>query len=119
MKELEFEVESERVSEDAWIVSVAGEVDLYTAPQLEEQLAAVINEGPRRVVVDLTEATFVDSTTLGVLLEALRRLGAAGGQLAVVAAHPNVTKVFEITGLDRVFALYSTNGRGPAPSADR
>ena len=65
----------------------------------------MIGEGATHVIVDLTSTTFIDSTTLGVLVGGLRRLRATDGQLTIVCSDPNITKIFEITGLDRVFDL--------------
>jgi anti-sigma B factor antagonist len=71
------------------------------------------------VVVDFTDTTFIDSTTLGVLVGGVKRLRANDGQLALVCSDRNITKIFEITGLDRVFAIYPTReaALGPVESA--
>ena len=58
--------------------------------------------------MDLSKATFIDSTTLGVLVGGVKRLRPAGGSLALVCTDDNITKIFEITGLDRVFTIYPT-----------
>jgi anti-sigma B factor antagonist len=94
------------------IVSVAGEVDLATAPELKEALTEVVNNGARGVLVDLSNATFIDSTTLGVLMGAVKRLRPTGGELAIACNDPNIRKIFEITLLDRVFAIFDTPGAG-------
>ncbi len=89
-------------------LTVVGEVDMYTAPELRERLAAAIEEGDGPLMVDLSGTTFVDSTALGVLVEASKRLSKRGGRLALVSDDPNVGKVFEITGLDRLFPVFRT-----------
>jgi anti-sigma B factor antagonist len=89
-------------------VEVAGEVDLSTAPALKEALLQTIEGGARRVLVDLSHATFIDSTTLGVLMGAVKRLRPAGGELAIACNDPNIRKIFEITLLDRIFEIYAT-----------
>jgi anti-sigma B factor antagonist len=89
----------------AVVVSVAGQADLHTAPELRDALAQAIDVGERRIVVDLTEATFVDSMTLGVLLGARRRVAEQDGGLAIVCPDPHLRRVFEITSLDRVFSM--------------
>jgi anti-sigma B factor antagonist len=101
-----FRVDTERIDDRTAVISVAGEVDLYTAPELKRELVTVIDEGARKVVVDLSEATFIDSTTLGVLLSGVKRLRPVGGELAVVCTDRNIRKIFEITLLDRVFAIH-------------
>ncbi len=88
------------------VIAVSGEVDLYTAPELKSELVRVIEGGATTVVVDLSETTFIDSTTLGVLISGLKRLRPAGGSLELVVADRNIRKIFEITGLDRVFSLH-------------
>ena len=105
---MNFDIKTEQFAENVYAISLAGEIDLYTAPEFKQQLLEVIGEGARVVVVDLTRTTFIDSTTLGVLVGGLRRLRTNDGRLAIVCSDPNITKIFEITGLDRVFALSET-----------
>jgi anti-sigma B factor antagonist len=105
---MNFEITTEPLAEHAFAVAIAGEVDLYVAPELKQQLLDVIDRGATVIVVDLTDATFVDSTTLGVLIGAVRRLRANDGQLSVVCNDRNVAKTFELTGLDRVFEIFPT-----------
>ena len=70
--------------------------------------SATDRHGARSVLVDLSRTTFIDSTTLGVLMGAVKRLRPAGGELAIACSDPNVRKIFEITLLDRIFAIYQT-----------
>lgn len=101
----DFSVASSNDEDGVHVVAVTGQADLHTAPELRGVLAAAIDDGARRVVVDLSDATFVDSMTLGVLLGALKRLGPLSGQLAIACPDPHLRRVFEITSLDRVLAL--------------
>jgi anti-sigma B factor antagonist len=87
------------------VLRAAGELDVNTAPELREQLARLINDGVRRIVVDLTDVSFVDSTALSVLVSALKRLRQADGDLALASPNPSVRRVFEITGLTRLFPI--------------
>jgi len=103
-----FEIKTELLSDRAFAVAIGGEVDLYVAPELKQQLLDVIERGAAWVVVDLTEATFVDSTTLGVLIGAVRRLRANEGRLSVVVSDRSVARTFELSGLDRVFEIFPT-----------
>ena len=89
-------------------VVLTGEVDMHTAPILESELLGAIEAGAQGVTVDLTEATFIDSTFLGVLTAAHKRLDEVGGGISIVCANPNLTKIFEITGLDNMFAINAT-----------
>jgi anti-sigma B factor antagonist len=101
-------VEAIRHSADVAVLVVHGQADLHTAPVLREQLHAVMAAGAFLVVVDLTDASFVDSMTLGVLLGGVKRLRPQGGQLRVVVDQPGLRRIFEVTLLDRVFTLFST-----------
>ena len=103
---MNFDLKTEQLSDSAYIISLAGEVDLYTAPEFKQQLLEVIGQGATEVIVDLSSTTFIDSTTLGVLVGGVKRLRPNDGRLSLVCTDRNITKIFEITGLDRVFDIY-------------
>jgi anti-sigma B factor antagonist len=103
-----FDIKTERLDDKSYVIALAGEVDLYTAPEFKQQLLDVIGQGAKDVVVDFSETTFIDSTTLGVLVGGVKRLRTNDGQLSLVCSDRNITKIFEITGLDRVFAIYGS-----------
>ena len=103
-----FSVEDEEIDATTHVIDVAGEVDLYSAPELKERVLSAIDAGKTRIVVDLSKTTFIDSTTLGVLVGGVKRLRTNDGELSLVCSDRNITKIFEITGLDRVFTIYST-----------
>src|ERR671926_716965 len=105
---MNFDIKTEELGDGAYVISLAGEVDLYTAPEFKQQLLEVIGQGARNVVVDFTDTTFIDSTTLGVLVGGVKRLRSNDGQLSLVCSDRNITKIFEITVLDRVFTIYPT-----------
>jgi anti-sigma B factor antagonist len=100
------------------VLDVGGEIDVYTAPQLRERLIGLVEDGARRVVVDLGRVEFLDSTGLGVLVGALKRLRGAGGDLTLVCAQERLLKIFRITGLDRVFTLHETVEAATATPSD-
>jgi anti-sigma B factor antagonist len=102
-----FDINAELAAGDVWVIALSGEVDLYTAPEFKEQLLDVIAKGAKHVIVDLTDTTFIDSTTLGVLVGGVKRLRPEGGQLSIVCSDRNITKIFEITGLNRVFPIHA------------
>jgi anti-sigma B factor antagonist len=116
--DVNFDIKTEQLADDTYAISLSGEIDLYTAPEFKQQLLEVIGEGAKHVVVDLTSTTFIDSTTLGVLVGGLRRLRSADGQLSIVCSDPNITKIFEITGLDRVFDVVGTRDEALASLPD-
>jgi anti-sigma B factor antagonist len=103
-----FEIKTEQLNGDAYVIALGGEVDLYTAPEFKQQLLDVIAQGAKEVVVDFSDTTFIDSTTLGVLVGGVKRLRTNDGQLSLVCSDRNITKIFEITGLDRVFTIYGS-----------
>jgi anti-sigma B factor antagonist len=105
---MNFDVKTDKVDESTYVIALSGEVDLYTAPEFKAQLLEVIGEGGKEVVVDFSNTTFIDSTTLGVLVGGVKRLRAQEGRLSLVSSDRNITKIFEITGLDRVFTIYPT-----------
>src|ERR687883_1590816 len=105
---MNFDIKTEQVDGGAYVISLGGEVDLYTAPEFKQQLLEVIGQGAKDVVVDFSNTTFIDSTTLGVLVGGVKRLRTNDGQLSLVCSDRNITKIFEITGLDRVFTIYAT-----------
>jgi anti-sigma B factor antagonist len=105
---MNFDIKTEKLSEEAYVIALSGEVDLYTAPELKQQLLEVIGNGAKDVIVDLSDTTFIDSTTLGVLVGGVKRLRPNGGQLTLVCSDRNITKIFEITGLDKVFPIHAT-----------
>ena len=105
---MNFEINTQQVGGDAYVISLAGEVDLYTAPEFKQQLLEVIGEGGKQVIVDFSDTTFIDSTTLGVLVGGVKRLRSNDGQLSLVCSDRNITKIFEITGLDKVFTIYES-----------
>jgi anti-sigma B factor antagonist len=102
---VQISIMTERLDEETIIIGVSGESDLYTAPRLKGELLRAISAGAVHVVVDLSRTAFIDSATLGVLLGALKRLRARGGDISLVLEDPNIRKIFEITTLDQVFPI--------------
>jgi len=100
-----FSIDEHEIDSDTHVIELGGEVDLYTAPEFKERMVQVIEAGKKRIVVDLSRATFIDSTTLGVLVGGVKRLRPSGGSVSLVVTDPNIQKIFEITGLDRVFSI--------------
>jgi anti-sigma B factor antagonist len=99
---------SARDAEGYLILDVAGEIDVYTAPQLRERLIALIEGGARHVIVNLDRVEFLDSTGLGVLVGALKRLRGVEGELILACGQERLLKIFRITGLDRVFTMFGS-----------
>jgi anti-sigma B factor antagonist len=102
---IEFSITDRQVNDDTHVVAVTGEIDLFTAPEFKQRVSAPIDAGRSNVVVDLRATTFIDSSSLGVLIGAHRRLKLRGGALVVVCDNEAIVKTFRITGLDGVFTL--------------
>jgi anti-sigma B factor antagonist len=96
---------SEDTDQDAHVIAVSGEVDIFTAPELKRAIGTAIDEGARRIVVDLTDTRFLDSTALGVLIGAVKRLRLVDGRMMIVNTEASTAKTFEITGLDQIFEI--------------
>jgi anti-sigma B factor antagonist len=88
------------------IVEVGGEIDVYSAPTLRDQLNSLVGDGHYDLVVDMRQVDFLDSTGLGVLVGGLKRVRQHDGSLQLVCAQDRVLKVFRITGLTKVFAIH-------------
>jgi anti-sigma B factor antagonist len=102
---VDFSAWDEQVDDATHVVAVRGEIDLFTAPEFKERINAAIDAGRDAVVVDLTATTFIDSSSLGILISAHRRLSARNGRLVIACDVPAVLNTFKITGLDAVLAL--------------
>ena len=95
--------------QDGWsVLQVGGEIDVATAPRLREQLIKLVNEERFRIVVDLESVDFIDSTGLGVLIGALKRVRSRDGDLHLVCSDDRILRVFEITGLDQIFTIHES-----------
>ena len=97
-----------RIHDDGTVVlAVEGELDLASAPNLKWELAEAMRAKAKRIVLDMSGVTFIDSTALGVLVGAQRNLE-PGHRLAIAGARPDVHAVFELTGLDATFEIHGT-----------
>ena len=117
---VEFRIDQSSPNASVRILSLHGDVDLHSAPELREALQGAIAEGARMLIVDLSGTTVIDSTSLGVLLGALKRLREREhGQIRLVVARPEVRRILEITMLDRIFAVYETQDEALADRLER
>jgi anti-sigma B factor antagonist len=102
---LDVRISSARLGAQAYLVSLSGEVDVYVAPQLEDELLHAIGAGAKQLVVDFTGVIFADSSVLGVVLQAAQRMRERGGQLVVVCDDRRILRTFELTGLESAFPI--------------
>lgn len=93
---------------DCAVLRIVGEIDIYTAPALRERLSELKATGVTHVVLDTSGVTFLDSSGLGVLVSAQKRLRGHGGTIALVAAQERIVQLFRLTGLIRLFPPYPT-----------
>jgi anti-sigma B factor antagonist len=89
-------------------LAIAGELDLHAAPEIKASLHDAIADGARHLVLDLSDATFIDSTTIGVLVGTRKRLNELGGSLHVACANEHVLAVFEMAGLAEALDVHET-----------
>ena len=99
---------STRTEGDRTVVEVGGEIDVYTAPRLREQLVDLVADGKYHLVVDMERVDFLDSTGLGVLVGGLKRVRTQDGSLRLVCTQDRILKIFRITGLDKVFPVFAS-----------
>lgn len=100
-----------QIGANAFVVSAAGELDLASHEVLDRELVGAIDRGCRRLIVDLTGVTFIDSAAMGALVLNAKRLPVDGG-CVVVTDDPRILRVFEITGLDRTFEIERSLAEG-------
>ena len=93
---------------DRFIITVSGEVDLATSPELDTAIIAAIESGTSSVAIDLTDVSFMDSSGLGVIVRGLKRCREADKDLDLVITNERVLKVFGITGLDQVIPIHDS-----------
>ena len=90
------------------VVDVEGEIDVYTAPRLRDLLIDLVSQGSYQLVVNMQKVEFLDSTGLGVLVGGLNRVRAHDGSLDLVCTRERILKIFQITGLTKVFGIHDT-----------
>jgi anti-sigma B factor antagonist len=109
-----FWIEEERPAPGIAVFVVHGEADLHAAPELRDCLGAAIDSGESGIVVDLTNTSFLDSTALGVLIGAMKRLREGDGEIQLVVSRAEIRRIFEITLLDQVLPLQETRAEALA-----
>ncbi|MEO5662456.1 MAG: STAS domain-containing protein [Nocardioides sp.] len=90
------------------IVAVGGEIDVYTAPKLRDQITELVSGGSYNIVIDLEAVEFLDSTGLGVLVGGLKKVRAHDGSLELICSQERLLKIFRITGLAKVFVIHDS-----------
>lgn len=102
-----FAISRRDLGERTTVVSIEGELDLWSAPRMKWVLVEALQGGNTRLVVDLAGVTFMDSMALAVLVSVNRRLDASG-RLAIVCDRSELLRIFELSGTDGVFEVHAT-----------
>jgi len=93
---------------DSQVITVSGEVDLATSPELDVAIIGALESGTQSLVIDLSDVSFMDSSGLGVIVRGLKRCREADKDLDLVISNERVLKVFGITGLDQVIPIHAS-----------
>lgn len=102
---MDLDLETGRLG-DKSVVTLRGEIDVYTAPRLRQAIIDLVDAGATHIVVDMEKVDFLDSTGLGVLVGGLKRVRLKEGSLSIVANQDKILKIFDITGLNKIFSIY-------------
>jgi anti-sigma B factor antagonist len=90
------------------VLTLRGEIDVYTAPRLRQAIIDLVEGGATHIVIDMGAVDFLDSTGLGVLVGGLKRVKVQDGELAIVTSQDKILKIFDITGLNKVFSIHDS-----------
>jgi len=90
------------------IVDLNGEIDVYTSPKVKEAIMGLIDAGHYELVINLENVRYIDSTGLGVLIGGLKRVREHSGAVNLVCTNPQIKKIFDITGLVKIFGIFDT-----------
>jgi anti-sigma B factor antagonist len=93
---------------EAYLIVLSGDFDLHTGPQFERRVLEALGRGASELVIDLSDVSFIDSTTIGILMRTRKRLAPLQGRVLIVCTDRNILRLFEITALDRMFEIYRT-----------
>lgn len=96
----------EEINHETWLVTVSGRLDQTLTPDLEAQLEALLQEGHNRIVIDLTDVTYINSGGLRCLVTAWRKAKKDGGNVVLTGLRSRVHEVFTMVGFDKVFDVY-------------
>jgi len=99
------------------ILSVEGEIDVYTAPQFKDAVNKVLAEGQKHLIINMAGITYMDSSGFGTLLSATKRLRPQGGTVSMVKCNRAIDRILKITKLNTVFATYDSVAEAISASA--
>ncbi len=99
-------IDARTEGEGTAVLSLTGEVDVANAGRVRDSGLKLISDGVKRLIIDLNQTEYMDSTGLGTLVGLLKRMRETGGEVMVAVSQPRVKRLFEITGLTQVFRIY-------------
>ncbi|HEY3675005.1 MAG TPA: STAS domain-containing protein [Candidatus Tumulicola sp.] len=91
---------------ERYVVELTGEIDVYTSPKVKDAVSDLIDRGIYHLVINLENVRYIDSTGLGVLIGGLKRVREHGGTVNLVCSNPQIRKIFDITGLVKIFGIF-------------
>ncbi|TDT71502.1 anti-sigma B factor antagonist [Hypnocyclicus thermotrophus] len=95
------------INESIKKIDIQGEIDVYTSIDLKLELNNLVDNGSHKLIIDLENVTYMDSSGLGVLVALLKRIKTEEGQLKLLNLPPSVAKIFELTRLTKFFEIYN------------
>jgi anti-sigma B factor antagonist len=106
--DIKVEVRETNGSTGASVVDLNGEIDVYTSPKVKDAISELIDKGHYALVINLENVRYIDSTGLGVLIGGLKRVREHSGTVNLVCTNPQIKKIFDITGLSKIFGIYDS-----------
>ena len=103
---LDIKVNVRESAGDCYVVDLTGEIDVYTSPKVKDAIGELIDRGVYNLVINLEKVRYIDSTGLGVLIGGLKRVREHGGSVNLVCTNPQIKKIFDITGLVKIFGIF-------------
>jgi anti-sigma B factor antagonist len=91
---------------NAYVIDVQGEIDVYTSPRVKETINELIEKEHYNLIINLEEVRYIDSTGLGVLIGALKKVREHNGSINLICTNPQIKKIFNITGLVKIFGIF-------------
>jgi len=103
---VDINLETRKLGNSAYLIEVQGEIDVYTSPRVKETINELIEKGKYFLVINLEGVRYIDSTGLGVLIGALKKVKENDGAVSLISTNPQIKKIFTITGLVKIFGIY-------------
>lgn len=103
---MDIKVSTKQIDSKAYVVEVHGEIDVYTSPKVKETINDLVDKGHYNLIINLEGVRYIDSTGLGVLIGALKKVREHNGSISLICSNPQIKKIFNITGLVKIFGIF-------------